>query len=327
MEAVLNVCFERRIFFFNMNKYLGNILLTFLFLCNPCFSQAQQKTNSVYLQYIAIYRDLAIEQMKKYHIPASITLAQGLFESAAGKSTLATMGNNHFGIKCGGSWTGATMRKDDDAPNECFRVYSNPRESYEDHSQFLLRDRYKTLFSLRSTDYRGWANGLKNCGYATNPQYAQRLINLIETYKLYQYDTQRTYDSFKLNHSVTSARITLKGQEPHEVFYYNKNYYMIARRGDTFKMLSRETGISAGKLARYNERDKVEVLNDGDVIYLEKKRKHATKQYKHIPHVVRAGESMYTIAQHYGIRLESLYKMNHLGAAYTPQVGDRLRVY
>lgn len=121
-----------------------------------------QKRNARYIEYINKYSDLAVEQMKLHKIPASITLAQGLLESGAGYSQLARKSNNHFGIKCGSSWRGRTVRHDDDARNECFRAYSHPRDSYEDHSDFLRRGaRYAFLFKLDITDYKGWARGLK----------------------------------------------------------------------------------------------------------------------------------------------------------------------
>ena len=136
------------------------------------------------IDYIDRFKDIAIEEMRKNGIPASITLAQGLLESGNGNGTLARQGNNHFGIKCNVDWTGPTIRKDDDAPQECFRVYSSPEESYRDHSEFLKRKRYADLFELDRNDYRGWAIGLKQAGYATNPKYADLLIGIIERYRL-----------------------------------------------------------------------------------------------------------------------------------------------
>ena len=157
-------------------------------------SSAQMKWNQSYQTYINQYKDLAIEQMLRYRIPASITLAQGLFESRAGQSDLARQGNNHFGIKCH-NWTGPTQYHDDDAHGECFRVYQDAKESYEDHSRFLAKQpRYSRLFSLNTTDYKGWAHGLKSCGYATNPQYANKLIQIIELYRLQDYDKAKSYD-------------------------------------------------------------------------------------------------------------------------------------
>ena len=255
---------------------------------------AQMKWNRQYQTYINQYKDLAIEQMKRYHIPASITLAQGLFESRAGQSEFALRSNNHFGIKCHG-WSGKTVYHDDDATNECFRAYDNVFDSFEDHSKFLAKSsRYKRLFALKETDYRGWAYGLKECGYATNPQYAIKLIQIIELYKLYQYDTARSYDRFmaeRAGHDKPAG----PSQRLHPIRIYNKNYYLQAREGDTFRSIGEEVGLSYRALARYNERDKRDVLHQGDIIYLKKKRRKADKAYKNRPHVVKTGESMYSI--------------------------------
>lgn len=296
-----------------------------LFLCLVPL-RAQMRQNQQYQNYIYQYKDLAIEQMLRYHIPASITLAQGLFESRAGLSRLATMGNNHFGIKCHG-WTGRTIDEDDDALGECFRAYDDARQSYEDHSRFLSgNQRYASLFRLSQTDYRGWANGLKACGYATNPRYAQNLINIIELYGLNQFDHAHGYDKFMAQRAGTD-RPAAGGQQLHPIRIYNKNYYLVAREGDTFKSIGKETNLPWRKLAKYNERDKHDVLHQGDIVYLKKKQKRAIKAYKHQPHVVRSGESMYSIAQLYGIRLKSLYKKNHLAADHQIRVGETLRVY
>jgi len=142
--------------------------------------------------YIARFKNIAIEEMNQYGIPASIKLAQALLESANGNSTLARNANNHFGIKCTSNWQGRTVLKSDDRPDDCFRVYSNPEESFRDHSEFLLRKRYAALFELNKDDYIGWARGLKQAGYATNPRYAELLISLIERYNLHQYDIAET---------------------------------------------------------------------------------------------------------------------------------------
>lgn len=306
-----------------MNRTKAYILGLLLFICGP--AGAQMKWNQMYQTYINQYKDLAIEQMLRYHIPASITLAQGLFESSAGRSDLVRQGNNHFGIKCH-NWTGPTQYHDDDARGECFRVYQDARESYEDHSQFLARQpRYAQLFSLSQQDYKGWARGLKACGYATNPQYANKLIQLIELYHLNDYDKAKRYDRFMAEHTGTEQPVNAQGLL-HPIHRFNDNYYLIAREGDNFKALGKEIGISWRKLARYNERDKHATLHKGDIIYLKKKRKKAPKQYKNRPHVVKAGESMYLISQKYGIRLKNLYKMNHLDPDVPVSIGTQLRV-
>lgn len=285
---------------------------------------AQLKWNSRYQAYINQYKDLAIAEMLKYNIPASITLAQGLLESGAGMSELARNGNNHFGIKCH-DWTGGRTYHNDDADNECFRAYRDVYESYEDHSRFLARQpRYRSLFKLKRTDYKGWARGLKKCGYATSPTYAKQLIGIIELYKLHEYDKAKRYDKFMVQRS--SVKDGGYGINLHPIHIYNKNYYLNARQGDTFKSIAKEVGISYRKLAKYNERDKDDSLVPGEIIYLKKKQKKADKVYKNRPHRVKAGESMYSIAQYYGIRLKNLYKMNNLSPDYSIQVGDLLRV-
>ena len=303
------------------NYSLRNILFLFLMTGSVSIVAQQQKWNQRYQTYIDQYRDMAIEQMLRNKIPASITLAQGILESGAGNSELVKKGNNHFGIKCHG-WTGRTVHKDDDAKQECFRAYNNAQESFEDHSKFLTKNkRYSQLFSLSITDYKGWARGLKACGYATNPNYAPMLINLIELYKLYEYDRAKTYDKFMAQNSGHRQDGLL-----HPIHIYNKNYFLQARKGDTFKSIGKEIGISGKKIAKYNERDYNSPLVENEMIWLKKKQKKAEASYKKRPHRVKAGESMYSIAQYYGIRLKSLYKMNKLSPDYELKVGDELRV-
>lgn len=308
--------------FAGMNR-IGRAMVLYIALVLSLSIQAQEmKWNARFQTYIDQYRDLAIEQMLKYKIPASITLAQGIFESGAGKSQLATRGNNHFGIKCHG-WQGRTVHFDDDASQECFRAYNDARESYEDHSRFLVRNkRYSRLFSLAQTDYKGWAHGLKSCGYATNPNYANKLIGLIELYKLYNYDHAKSYDKFMASNAGHHQYDALL----HPIHIYNKNYFLQARKGDTFESIGKEIGISGKKIAKYNERDYRDRLEENEIIWLKKKQKKADKAYEGRRHLVKAGESMYTIAQYYGIRLKSLYKMNHLKPDYQLRIGDELRV-
>lgn len=305
----------------SIHKHIVSFAL--LLVCTA--SNAQMRWNQSYQTYINQYKDLAIEQMLRYRIPASITLAQGLFESRAGQSDLARQGNNHFGIKCH-NWTGPTQYHDDDARGECFRVYQDAKQSYEDHSLFLARQsRYSRLFNLSPTDYKGWAHGLKACGYATNPLYASKLIQIIELYKLNDYDKAKSYDRFMATHSGTDKPINAEGTL-HPIHIFNENYYLYARKGDTFKSIGREVNISWRKLAKYNEMDKKTILHKGDIVYLKKKRKKAPKQYKKRPHTVMPGESMYTISQKYGIRLKNLYKMNHLSPDFQIRPGVLLKV-
>ncbi len=282
-------------------------------LLTPSFLMAQGiKWNQSYDDYFARYGEVAVQQMRQYRIPASITLAQGVLESGAGKSALAVRANNHFGIKCNNGWSGRRSYHDDDERGECFRAYDNAYQSYVDHSLFLTNSpRYRKLFELKRTDYKGWARGLKSCGYATNPSYAKRLIEIIELYRLYEYDDAKG-----------SGRVQL-GELRH-VQSFNKNYFVIARHGDTFRTIADDMDMSYRKLAKYNERDKKDVLKEGEIIWLQKKRRHVPKEYRGTIHRVQAGESMYSISQRYGIRLKNLYKMNDLTPDYIIQVGDRL---
>ena len=299
------------------------LLLLFTIHCSLFSANAQVRWNERYQQYIDQYKDIAIEEMHRWKIPASITLAQGLFESGAGQSDLARMGNNHFGIKCNG-WTGRTIHHDDDARNECFRAYDSPYESFEDHSRFLVNgQRYRSLFNLKTTDYKGWARGLKAAGYATNPQYADRLIEIIQFYKLYEYDKAKSADRFMVEHTKGH---NVGGAALHPIKIFNKNYYLVARRGDTFMSIGEEIGISYKKIAKYNERSKNDRLTEGEVVWLKKKQKKAPKDYKGRLHYVRQGESMYSIAQSYGIRLKSLYKMNGMSPNDDLHIGQGLKL-
>lgn len=288
--------------------------LLFLLVVVACLEIHAQKRNKQYEDYIKKYRELAVKEMKKYHIPASITLAQGLLESGAGQSELARKSNNHFGIKCGSDWRGKSVRYDDDARNECFRAYKHPEQSYEDHSKFLVsRPRYAGLFKLKITDYKGWAKGLKKAGYATNPRYAEQLIGIIELYDLHKYDKKGGLKWMKEN------------PNPHQPFIANGLVYIVVRAGDSWKSISKEFDISQKKLRKYNDLYKGYVLQSGDILYLEKKNRRAPKD--HIVHVLRAGESMYSISQKYGIRLKNLYKLNKMDAdASAPEAGTVLRL-
>ena len=292
-----------------MKRYLISLLTIFV-----CLVLQAQTRNKQYESYIKQYRDLAVEEMKKYRIPASITLAQGLLESGAGQSTLARKSNNHFGIKCGSDWRGKTVSHDDDARGECFRAYKHPKQSYEDHSKFLAnRPRYASLFKLDITDYKGWARGLKKAGYATNPRYAEQLIGIIELYDLHKYDRKGGLKWMKEN------------PNPHQTYIANGLVYIVVRAGDCWKSISKELDISQKKLRKYNDLYKGYALQVGDILYLEKKNRKAGKE--HIVHVLRAGESMYSISQKYGIRLKNLYKLNKMDEDDpAPEVGTILRL-
>ena len=261
-----------------------------------------------YERYVQTYYSLAVEQMKKYGIPASITLAQGLLESGAGKSELARKSNNHFGIKADKSWNGRSVSSMDNGRMCKFRKYDKVGESYEDHSKFLVgRQRYAALFKLKPTDYEGWAKGLKQAGYAEDSKYPQKLISLIERYNLQRFDSKS---------SVGSGRLVKTN---------NGIPYVVVEAGDRMALLADELGISARKLRRYNDiYDKQEPV-PGDVLYIKKKKSKAAKGTNF--HTTAHGESLYTISQHYGVRLKDLYRLNPQYKSYTKlKVGDILRL-
>ncbi|MCF0201893.1 MAG: glucosaminidase domain-containing protein [Bacteroidaceae bacterium] len=293
-----------------MNKTLL-FILSLILICLQ--ATAQRRTSADYENYIKKYAPIAVEQMKKHSIPASITLAQGLIESGAGTSEMASRGNNHFGIKCH-DWTGKRQYHNDDMDNECFRAYNSARESFEDHSLFLKRKRYERLFTYDITDYKKWAHGLKACGYATNPVYAKTLIDIIERYQLYQYDSQKTSSKDDLGGGI------------YAVNYINDIPYVVARAGDSFKSIGEAVDKSYRKLARYNERDKKDVLEEGDIVFLKKKARKGEKAHKGKVYRVKAGDSMYSISQKFGIRLKNLYKMNDLSPENNVEVGFPLRL-
>jgi len=289
--------------------------------------------NAHYERYIETYKDIAVEQMLLHGVPASITLAQGLLESGAGRSMLAVKANNHFGIKCGGTWNGPYILRDDDYRNEKFRVYDSPRQSYEDHSLFLRsRSRYAFLFSLKPTDYKGWAHGLKKAGYATNPRYAYSLIDIIEKYNLARYDRVKRLPASTSRRSRPSVETQTARQQTEaaalalRIKRCNGNYYVVARAGDTYASVARETGVKERRLRKYNEVSTRQELRAGDIVFLEKKRTKADASLKGQYHTVKVGESMHRVAQTYAIRMETLYKINNLPADHVLQVGERLLI-
>ena len=305
-----------------LNKTRNFLALLLFFLCSSLPLLAQ-RTNQAYWTYIDTYKDWAIEQMRLYRIPASITLAQGLLESNAGRSTLATEANNHFGIKCGGSWTGPYVLRNDDAPNEKFRKYRNAHDSFVDHSKFLQGKRYQRLFQLSVTDYKGWARGLKAAGYATSPTYAESLIRLIEMYNLSQFDSGK--------YTLLSHKKGVVDEDPfytnHVVYHNNKNYFIVVEPGDNMALISEKTGVSLKDLYNYNDLPRDYAATAGDLIYLQKKRKCASKEFKDYPiHIVEPNQSMHDICQLYGIRLKYLYKLNKMRPDDTIVPGQILRI-
>lgn len=300
--------------------------------------------------YIEQFASLAVEEMYRSGIPASITLAQGLLESGYGLSELAVKGNNHFGIKCHNNWKGRKMYYDDDAKGECFRKYDSPEQSYQDHSDFLrYRDRYKFLFDYKITDYKAWAYGLKKAGYATDPSYPAKLIRLIEEYKLYEYDTHKKKDDRKkrrgskkekdgaadeIPESPDKIEKTETVLEPQRAdFHFNMTRDMYSKNGvpfvysvegDTYESLAAANNLFSKEILRYNDLSASQPLAPGTVVYLRNKKKQSVKGLD--KHVIEGGETMREIAQRYGIRLSSLYKINGMSTSDVPREGDIIKL-
>lgn len=285
--------------------------------------------------YIRKYLDIAVKEKREYGIPVSITLAQGMLESAYGNSRLASEANNHFGIKCHKKWTGETIFHDDDAKDECFRKYDHVEDSFKDHSKFLSgRERYSGLFELDITDYKGWAIGLKDAGYATNPMYGDILIKIIERYKLYQYDTLETQQEVLANKqkeiSFPSGDDNISEGEDFEPIFWNqsgRNIFKnnrikctVAKKGDNLKEIAADLESTENQLKRYNELTKQDTLEPGDFVYLQPKRRRASEEF----HIVEEGETMHEISQIYGIKLKHLYKKNLMAQGTQPVIGQKL---
>ncbi len=300
----------------------------------------QKKSNMTREEYIETYADLAMKEMARVGIPASITLAQGVLESGNGNSTLATRGNNHFGIKCH-DWTGKKIYHDDDEKHECFRSYDSPYESYMDHSQFLTtRSRYADLFELKPHDYRGWAKGLKSAGYATAKNYHTLLIKIIEDNELYRFDVLvleggmdaavegkrgGDMDGKKEREGDAEAKGLDHGYNTNrEVLVNNGVEYIVVMPGDSPESLRDELDLYANEIYRYNNLYKGEELEAGQIIYLQPKRKKAAKGNE--IHVVKDGETMYDISQIYGVRLDRLYKMNLMLEGAQPLEGTEINL-
>lgn len=330
-----------------MSRLIGFTVLANFMLCSFALSQPQMTVE----EYIDTYKETALEEMRKYRIPASITLAQGILESGNGNSDLARLANNHFGIKCHKEWTGKTFHKDDDAKDECFRAYKSAKESYYDHSLFLTsRDRYQFLFDLELSDYKAWANGLKQAGYATNPRYAEMLIRIIEENGLAELDKgadkspsavsrpssdkNRDYRA-KSSDSRHKKPVPLlnakapevfgiagKGGNDRIIFTNNKTRFILAREGDDLFKIADEFGIYSWQVREYNEMDKKSEIRPGDKIYLGRKRSRAEFEY----HIIEEGETLKSISQDFGVRMKSLARMNRLEDVDKIMAGEILKL-
>jgi len=338
---------------------MKKIFFAFALLIIAKFHAQTWKTDDQYIQKFAPY---AVEEMEKYKIPASITLAQGLLETGGGQSRLAQQGNNHFGIKCKEDWTGRTMSHTDDAPNECFRVYDDPRQSYEDHSKFLAyRKYYVNLFKLDEKDYKSWAHGLKKAGYATNPRYAYILIDKIEKYKLYEFDKTNSkevlyavlkmYPDLKndrifmaqLDQSTASSKpVTVK--VPYEQTSYakqQKKVEKIVTKAETLNSILIKSHPNGGRkfviipddvaLASISKKygiteSRLMKWNELDGTQLRRNDILFLESKASTGNVAtyktQVGESMHDIAQKFGIKLKKLYAKNRMDFGQQPKAGQ-----
>lgn len=297
-------------------------------------------------EYIELYKIIAIQEMHRSGIPASITMAQGCLESNNGNSVLSKKSNNHFGIKCKTDWSGMRVYHNDDEANECFRRYTTVEESYEDHTDFLMSNlRYASLFKYKHTDYKSWAKGLKSAGYATDPSYAERLIQIIEDEKLYLLDDVKPSElaalttkekGNKSSESASSAVKEIKDKTVKAFDEYSINPYgdrdvvernglvaTIAKTGDTYEDIAREYDMKNWEIYTYNDLNKTEVAPKvGEVVYLERKRFSAPKGNQ--THQVKEGETLWSISQQYGMRKKCLIKKNRLSKDTQVAPGDKL---
>jgi len=287
-------------------------------------------------QYIEKWKNEAITQMNLHKIPASITLAQGILESGNGNSKLASKANNHFGIKCHKSWTGKTFYQDDDEKDECFRKYNNAKESFKDHSLFLQKNRYKGLFELKITDYKGWAKGLKKAGYATNPKYPKLLISLVERYNLSQYDTPEDLIAANLEEKKKEEKTPIVIKEgksdnsPTETIVYslkrkngktaNKVPFVVTRKGDSYAKLAKDLQIREWQIRKYNDLMEKHTFSEGERVFTKPKRCRAKEKY----HYAKKGETFRDISQLYGVKLKKLYRKNRMEKGTNPKTGQKI---
>jgi LysM repeat protein len=269
-------------------------------------------------QYIEKYSAIAIDEMYRSKIPASITLAQGILESGNGNSRLAVEANNHFGIKCKNTWTGKTIFEDDDAPQECFRKYDAAIDSYRDHSDFLMRNtRYAFLFDLDQTDYKAWATGLRKAGYATNPQYADLLITFIERHKLNRFDLVKLSEEEDRELKEDKAEIVKSyGKE----FVNNGVPGIVAKPNESYAQIALDYDIKVYQLYRHNDLNKDAVCVAGDTIYLKAKKSKTDSLY----YIVLGKETMRWISQRYAIKLDKLLERNLMLAGNEPKIGEQI---
>ena len=316
-----------------MKKRRFAILIVAVFLTGQSFAQSK----ATILAYIEKFKDVAIEEMQRTGVPASITLAQGIHETGAGTSDLVVRSNNHFGIKCKTEWQGEKVYHDDDARGECFRKYDDPFISYRDHSDFLRnRAHYATLFNLDPTDYEAWAHGLKKAGYATNPKYPQILVKLIRDYNLQDYtlialgrkqpdaNEPQWVKNTESSNAAMDANLILNSEQkkayPEGIFEINDTKVVFVAKGVSYLKLANDYDISLVRLLDFNDLKDGDVTLEDGLVFLQRKRKTGANEF----HTVAPGETLYSIAQAEGIRMESLLEYNYLTPNVQPEAGERL---
>ena len=322
-----------------MHRYRSKIFLLIgfnIFLATLVCAQSSQRNTRQ--DYIDVFAKLAIQEMNEFHIPASITMAQACLESGDGNSILAVDGNNHFGIKCNSSWSGPTIRKDDETRNECFRKYGTAIESFRDHSKFLTGGmRYQFLFDYNIKDYRKWAYGLKKAGYATDPQYPERLIKIIEEFQLHKldeyYNSTTAYVRPERFGAVSKSVGRHKAGVGIDDFsinpYVNRNVErrnnvkaFIAKEGDTYEQVAAEFSMKDWEIYKYNDVEPGARLEAGSIVYLQSKRGSAPRGNDF--HILKQGESLWSVAQWYGVRMNALYRKNRMQRGDIPKPGQQI---
>ena len=327
---------------------MQKLKILFLFFASLALKNSFAQQDPVVVEYINKYKELAIEEMNRTGIPASIKLAQGIHETSAGTSDLVKKSNNHFGLKCKAEWTGMTVTHTDDAPNECFRKYESPLDSYKDQSNYLKNTpRYSFLFQLDPTDYKAWAYGLKKAGYATNPKYTQVLIKLIEDYDLQDYtmialgklkrgqETLAKNENKKPDIIIPAEKTVVMPPEPEVVVYakketkpdypdgefkINETKVIYAKKGTSYLSIAEKYAIPLARIFEFNEMKVQEVVEKDQLIYIMRKRKVGLNEQ----HTVKAGETLADIAQTEALRIESLLEYNFLQPNMQPAVGSVL---
>ncbi len=311
---------------------MKKLFVAITLILSASFLQAQDISVE---EYINTYRNVAIAEMKRSGVPASVTLAQGILETEHGNSDLVKKSNNHFGIKCKSTWTGESVRHTDDAPNECFRKYPNAADSYKDHSDYLKTSpRYASLFQLDISDYKGWAYGLKRAGYATNPRYPQIVISNIEKYKLQQYDTvtgemtaniavTKTLDDESV---VKNATLVSDNEEIKNALKanskFNKLKALYASKGTSLLAIATAADIDLVKLLDYNDLKIDGLLKEDQLIYLEKKNKQGNRDFS----TSLQNETLRDVAQNNGVQLKSLMQLNNMNESELIKRGAKIKL-